>query len=93
MAIFGLTPLAVRLPSIILGSLLPLIAYLFIKKHHSGKILPLLFAALIAFNPYNIHYSRQAWETGVLTFELLLASYFFFGKKYFWSSIIFALTL
>ncbi|HBP51411.1 TPA: hypothetical protein DD455_03715 [Candidatus Shapirobacteria bacterium] len=92
-AIFGLTPLAVRLPSIILGSLLPLIAYLFIKKHHSGKILPLLFAALIAFNPYNIHYSRQAWETGVLTFELLLASYFFFGKKYFWSSIIFALTL
>jgi 4-amino-4-deoxy-L-arabinose transferase-like glycosyltransferase len=92
-AIFGLTPLAVRLPSIILGSLLPLIAYLFVKKHHPGKVLPLLFAALIAFNPYNIHYSRQAWETNVLTFELLLASYLFFNKKYFYSSLIFGLTL
>jgi len=92
-AIFGSNPLAVRLPSIILGSLLPFLAYLIAKKHYPGKILPLLFAAIIAFNPYNIHYSRGAWETNILTFELLLASYFFFNKKYFWSSIIFGLTL
>lgn len=92
-AIFGLSPLAVRLPSIILGSLLPLLGYLIVKKHHPSKLLPLLFAAIIAFNPYNIHYSRGAWETNILTFELLFASYFFFNKKYFWSSIVFALTL
>ena len=92
-ALFGLNPLAVRLPSIILGSLIPLIAYLFIKKHTTSKILPLLFAILIAFNPYNIHFSRGAWETNILTFQLLLASYLFFDKKYFWSSLIFGLTL
>jgi len=92
-AIFGLNPLSVRLPSIILGSLLPLIAYLFTKKHSQNKLLPLLFAAIIAFNPFNVHFSRGAWETNVLAFELLLASYFFFDKKYFWSSILFGLTL
>lgn len=92
-AIFGLNPLAVRLPSIIIGSLLPFLAYLFIKKNSQSKYLPLLFATLIAFNPYNIHYSRGAWETNILTFELLLAAYFFFRKKYFSSSLIFGLTL
>lgn len=92
-AIFGLNSLAVRLPSIIIGSLIPLIAYLFTKKHTTSKILPLLFATLIAFNPYNIHFSRGAWETNILTFQLLLASYLFFDKKYFWSSLTFGLTL
>ena len=92
-AIFGLNPLAVRLPSIIIGTLLPLLAYLIIKKNSQSKYLPLLFATLIAFNPYNLHYSRGAWETNILTFELLLAAYFFFSKKYFSSSLIFGLTL
>ena len=89
-ALFGLNATAVRLPSIILGSLLPLIAYLLIPKN---KKLGLLFAALIAFNPWNIHYSRGAWETNVLTFELALASYFFFKQKHWLSAIIFGLTL
>lgn len=92
-AIFGLNTLAVRLPSIILGSFLPILAYFLIKKHSPSKILPWLLALILTFNPYNIHYSRGAWETNILTFELLLASYFFLNKKYFWSSIIFGLTL
>jgi len=92
-AVLGLNELSVRLPSIILGTLIPLLAYLFLKKHSSSKILPLLFAAIIAFNPYNIHYSRGAWETNVLTFELLLAAKMFFDKKYFWSAFIFGLSL
>ena len=40
-AVFSLCTLAVRFPSIILGSLLPLVAYLIAKKHHPNKILPL----------------------------------------------------
>ena len=92
-AIFGLNTLAVRLPSIILGSILPILGYFLIKKHSSSKLLPWLFALILTFNPYNIHFSRGAWETNILTFELLLASYFFLNKKYFWSSIIFGLTL
>lgn len=92
-AIFGLNSLAVRLPSIILGSLLPLLAYLIAKKFSQHKYLPLIFAAVIAFNPYNIHYSKGAWETNILTFELLLASYFFLSKKYLPSALVFGLSL
>jgi 4-amino-4-deoxy-L-arabinose transferase-like glycosyltransferase len=92
-AVFGLNSLAVRFPSIILGSIMPLIAYLFTKKYSKNKLLPLLFSAIIAFNPFSVHFSRGAWETNILTFELLLAYYFFFDKKYFWSSILFGLTL
>lgn len=38
-ALFGLSPLAVRLPSILLGSLLPLIAYIFTKKYSKNKFI------------------------------------------------------
>lgn len=92
-ALIGLNTLAVRLPSIIIGSILPVLAYFLIKKHSKIKLLPWLLALVLTFNPYNIHYSRGAWETNVLSFELLLASYFFLDKKYFWSSIVFGLTL
>ncbi|MBU1129881.1 phospholipid carrier-dependent glycosyltransferase [Patescibacteria group bacterium] len=89
-AIFGLNPLSVRLPSIILGSLTPLFLYLLItqtnpknkrqRSHPKGdnNILALISALILTFNPYNIHYSRGAWETNILTFQLVLASYFFF---------------
>jgi len=92
--IFGLNELSVRLPSILIGSLIPIFLYFLIlqinKKNYN---LALLAAILAIFNPFNITYSRLAWETNILTFELILASYLFFKDKYFWSSIIFASTL
>ena len=93
-ALFGLNATTVRLPSIILGSLLPLLMYLLITTiKPNQKKLGLMAALLIAFNPWNIHFSRGAWETNILTFELVLASYFFFRKKHFLSALIFGLTL
>jgi len=90
----GLTPLAVRLPSIIIGSITPLLLYLLIVSiSPKSKKLALLSAIVLAFNPFNIHFSRGAWETNVLTFQLILASYLFIRHKYLWSSIIFGLTL
>ncbi|MFZ2153331.1 MAG: hypothetical protein WAV41_04790 [Microgenomates group bacterium] len=92
-ALFGLNTLALRLPSIILGSLLPLLLYLVVKKlspHH--KLLPLFCAILLAFNPWNIHFSRGAWETNVMLFELLLGTYLFISKKFTFASIILALS-
>ena len=92
--LFGLNELSVRLPSILIGSITPLLAYLLVtKSNKKNKILGIIFALLIAINPYNIHYSRGAWETNILTFELLLASYLFFSNKLLLSSIIFGLTL
>ncbi len=92
-AIFGLNPLSVRLPSIILGSLLPLFLYLLIKQLSKSNKLALISAALTAITPYTIHYSKGAWETNILTIELVLACYFFFKNKFLISSLLFASTL
>jgi len=93
-AVFGLNTLSVRLPSIILGSLLPLIVYLLIKKlSPQSTKLALITAGLIATNPWNIHFSRGAWETNILLFELVLATYLFIDKKTFLASLVFGLTL
>ena len=98
---FGLNVVSTRLPSVILGSLLPILIYFLIKEINQKAHKTAVIAAIItAFNPYSIHFSRGAWETNVLTFELVLASYFFFkyinkkiNKYLLYSAITFGLTL
>ncbi|RLC34911.1 hypothetical protein DRH14_01975, partial [Candidatus Shapirobacteria bacterium] len=93
-AIFGLNPLAIRLPSIVLGSLLPLLTYfLILTIDKKQKKLAIVSALVLTFNPYNIHYSRGAWETNLFLFILILSTYFFFKKKYFLSAVSFGLSL
>lgn len=99
--ILGLNTLAVRLPSIILGSLIPIFLFLLIKEiNQKAHKTAVIAAILTVFNPYSIHFSKGAWETNVLTFELILASYLFFkfintqkSKFIVFSSLIFGLTL
>jgi len=99
--LLGLNATATRLPSVILGSLLPILLYFLIKEINPKAHKTAIFATLItAFNPYSIHFSRGAWETNVLTFELVLASFLFFkyinqkkNKYLLLSSIIFGLSL
>lgn len=93
-AILGLSELSVRLPSIILGSLLPLLLYLLIiTLNPKSKKIGLISATLLAFNPWNIHFSRGAWESNVLLFQLVLASLLFLKNKYLTSAIIFGFSL
>lgn len=77
-AIFGLNELAVRLPSIILGSLIPILGYLIAKRIflEKGKTIGIILAFVLAISPWLIHFSRSAWETNVALFESLLALYF-----------------
>jgi len=97
----GLTTLAVRLPSIILGSLIPIFLFLLIKEiNQKAHKTAVIAAILTVFNPYSIHFSKGGWETNILTFELILASYLFFkfinsqkSKFIIFSSLIFGLTL
>ena len=99
--IFGLNPLSVRFPSIILGSLLPIFTYLLILQLlPKNKKIALISALLISFNPYNIHFSHGSWESNVMLSELVLAIYFFFKsintKKsiyFIFSSILFRTTI
>lgn len=100
-ALFGLNEFSVRLPSIILGSFLPLLLFLLIKQINTKAHKTAIIASLVLiFNPFNIHFSRGAWETNILTFQLVLASYLFFKyidlskiKYLLFSSIIFGLSL
>jgi len=97
----GLTTLAVRLPSIILGSLIPIFLFLLIKEiNQKAHKTAVIAAVLTVFNPYSIHFSKGGWETNILTFQLILASYLFFkfinsqkSKFIVFSSLIFGLTL
>lgn len=99
--LFGLTATATRLPSVLIGSLLPILIYFLIKEiNQKAHKTAIIAAILTVFNPYSIHFSRGAWETNILTFELVLASYFFFkyinkkiNKYLFFSAFTFGLTL
>jgi len=99
--LFGLNELSVRLPSIILGSLTPLFFYYLIVTINPKKNkLALLSALILAITPFHIHFSRAAWETNILTFQLVLSSLFFYkflknNKKVnlLISSLIFGLSL
>lgn len=93
-ALFGLSELSVRLPSIILGSLLPLLIYVLVTTlDPKAKKTGIIAAILLAFNPWNIHFSRGAWETNILIFELLLGSILYLKNKYVAPAVIFGLSL
>jgi 4-amino-4-deoxy-L-arabinose transferase-like glycosyltransferase len=99
--IFGLNEMAVRLPSILIGSLTPILLYFLIKELDSkNNKLAIISALILTFNPYNIHFSHAAWETNILTAELILASFLFIKAfknnskiSFFFSSFVFGLSL
>jgi 4-amino-4-deoxy-L-arabinose transferase-like glycosyltransferase len=74
-ALFGLTEFAVRAPSILLGSLIPLLSF-FLIRELTGKdknALGLILAGLLSISPWAVHFSRGAWEANVAFFGILLA--------------------
>lgn len=91
-AIFGITPLGVRLPAAIFGILSVWGMYLLIKElvsyglrvMSSGlegerrEAIALLGALVIAVNPWSLQYSRAGFEVTLLLFLLLLGLYCFF---------------
>lgn len=76
----GLNELSVRLPSIILGSLTPLVLYLLVKQIFDDDKLGLVSAVILAFLPWHIHFSRGAWEVNVMVFWLALGSWLVIRK-------------
>ncbi len=97
-AVFGLTPIAVRLPSAILGTLTVLLMYLLTYQLFKDKKTSLIAALLTAFVPWNIQYSRMAFEAiAMLVFFLGGLICFFKGlvkpKWLILSAILFSLSL
>lgn len=90
-AIFGLTELAVRLPSAILGILSVWLIYLLTQelfqkeklitkpasRDSFGMHLSLITAFALAISPWHLHFSRGAWEANVALFFILGGIYAF----------------
>jgi 4-amino-4-deoxy-L-arabinose transferase-like glycosyltransferase len=77
-ALFGLTPLATRLPNLILSVLAILYLYKFVYLLSKNKNLALLSALTLTISPWHIHFSRGAWESSVALSLILIAIYYFY---------------
>lgn len=76
---FGLSELAVRLPSILAGTLSVLFTYLLVRKLFTKNSLALIAAFLMAIEPWSLFTSRIAVEANVAVF-LIITGVFFFLK-------------
>ncbi len=78
-AIFGLTELAVRLPSVIAGTLTVWIFYLFVLEllRKSKTVIPIafVFAALLTISPWHIMLSRAGFEANIALLWMMLGAW------------------
>lgn len=83
--IFGLNEFAVRFPAALFGGLNIIIFYFFLqeifKQDDRKNFISLAGSLIIAFSPWNFHYSRGAWEVNVLLCVILLSFIFFFRSN------------
>ncbi len=94
-AVFGITPLGVRLPAAIFG-ILTVVALYLLTKELTNENTALIASGVVAINPWAIQYSRAGFEVTLLLFLLLLGVYLFFRSlkngNWLWLSVA-ALTL
>ena len=90
-AIFGLTPLAVRLPSMIAGSLEIVLIYLIGKEIFSHKA-GLYSAILLMLSPWSILQTRFAQETNLSTLTIFagISGLIFWIRKKKWKYIVYS---
>lgn len=77
-AIYGISPLGVRLPAALFGILGIWGLFLLVKQLTKNKQLALLSAFVLTISPWHIQYSRAAFEVTMLLAFLLFGLYFFF---------------
>lgn len=80
-ALLGLNELAIRLPSVIFGALTPIFLYFLVKNLFQKPRLALWSSLVLALLPWQIHFSRGAWEVNLMTSFLVLASWLWFQTK------------
>lgn len=78
-ALFGISPLGVRLPAALFGILGVWMFYLLIKILTKNQTLALLSSFLLAISPWHIQYSRAGFEVTQML-ALYLAGIYFFVK-------------
>ena len=76
--LFGLTPLTVRMPNLILSLLTILFLYKLVLLFTKNYLLSSLTAFVLAVSPWHIHFSRGAWESSTALSFIIIGTYFFF---------------
>ena len=83
--LFGLTPVAVRLPSILFGTLSILAVYLLVVELFRGykraNMLAMFSALLLTLSPWHIGMSRMAMEVVVSVFLVTMGMYVFLAGR------------
>lgn len=96
-ALFGISPLGVRLPAVFFGILSIFLFYLLIKLITDNWKLATLASFLLAISPWHLQYSRAGFEVTQMLTLYLAGLYFFFrglkdGKQLLWSALFLGLT-
>ncbi|MDD2822945.1 MAG: glycosyltransferase family 39 protein [Candidatus Daviesbacteria bacterium] len=76
-AIFGVSPLGVRLPAVIFGVLCVWLLYFLVKYISGNTVIALISALLLSILPWHIQYSRAGFEVTELMAFYLAGIYFF----------------
>jgi len=88
-AMFGISPLGVRLPAAIFG-ILGILAFYFLLLEIGNWKLAVTASLILAVSPWHIQYSRAGFEVTLLLLLLLLGLYLFFKAlkygKWLWLS-------
>lgn len=97
-ALFGLSPLGIRIPAAIFGFLSIFLIYLLVKEITGKDSDGLLASFLLAISPWHLQYSRAGFEVTEMLFLYILGLYLFFkgliAPKYLmWSAFFLALSL
>lgn len=86
--VFGDNPFGWRIATAVVGSLLILVIALVAHKLFRDPLLTGLASALMALDGLALVHSRTSLLDNFLTFFILLATYFFIKKQYWWTGLI-----
>jgi 4-amino-4-deoxy-L-arabinose transferase-like glycosyltransferase len=75
--LFDLTPLAIRFPSALFGSLTVLLLFYLTKQFFKKPTVPLLSSLFLAISPWHIQLSRTAFEANLGLFFITLGVWLF----------------
>ncbi len=90
----GLNEFAVRLPSVILGTLTVLLIYFLVVELGMGKnrTMPFLSSLLLAISPWHLHFSRGGWESNASVFFMVMGIFAFLkslkNNRWFFVSVL-----
>ena len=91
--VFGDTGFGWRFTTALVGSLMILLIALIAHRLFRSAVLTGLASALMAIDGLALVHSRTALLDNFLTFFVLLASYLFLTKRYWWTGVVLGLAL